>query len=52
VLTSSSAGSRYNAFRRLLHLPPVTSFEQLTGNPETAAELRAVYLTVDDVDLT
>ena len=43
---------RYNAFRRLMHLPPVTSFEQLTGNLETAAELRAVYPTVDDVDLT
>ncbi|HVK36619.1 MAG TPA: peroxidase family protein, partial [Microlunatus sp.] len=43
---------RYNAFRRLMHLPPVTSFEQLTGDPQTAAELRAVYRTVDDVDLT
>ena len=43
---------RYNAFRRLMHLPPVTSFEELTGDAETAAELRAVYRTVDDVDLT
>lgn len=43
---------RYNAFRRLMHLPEVTSFEQLTGDPRTAAELRAVYPTVDDVDLT
>ena len=24
---------RYNAFRKLLHLPPVTSFEELTDNP-------------------
>ena len=43
---------RYNAFRRLLHLPEVTSFEQLTGDTATADELRAVYPTVDDVDLT
>ena len=43
---------RYNDFRRLMHLPPVTSFEQLTGDPQTAAELRAVYPAVDDVDLT
>jgi hypothetical protein len=43
---------RYNAFRELMHLPRVTSFEQLTGDPETAAELRAVYPTIDDVDLT
>ncbi len=43
---------RYNAFRRLLHLPAVTSFEQLTGDTATADELRAVYPTVDDVDLT
>jgi hypothetical protein len=43
---------RYNAFRELMHLPRVESFEQLTGNAETAAELRAVYGSVDDVDLT
>ena len=43
---------RYNAFRRLLHLTPVSTFEELTGDPATAAELAAVYPTVDDVDLT
>jgi hypothetical protein len=43
---------RYNAFRKLMHLPPVTSFDELTGDPQTAAELQAVYPTVDDVDLT
>ena len=43
---------RYNAFRQLMHLPEVTSFDELTGDPQTAAELRAVYPTVDDVDLT
>jgi hypothetical protein len=42
---------RYNRFRRLLHLPPVASFEQMTGDPELAAELRAVYGEVDRVDL-
>jgi hypothetical protein len=43
---------RYNAFRQLMHLPPVTSFVELTGDPTTAAELQTVYPTVDDVDLT
>jgi hypothetical protein len=43
---------RYNEFRRLLHLPDVTSFEELTGDPATAAELGEVYDSVDDVDLT
>jgi hypothetical protein len=40
---------RYNQFRELLHLPPVRSFEEL--NPEWAAKLRAVYRTVDRIDL-
>jgi hypothetical protein len=43
---------RYNEFRRLLHLPEVTSFEELTGDPQTADELSKVYSSVDDVDLT
>ena len=34
---------RYNRFRRLLHKPPVNSFEELTDNPQWAAELRRVY---------
>ena len=34
---------RYNRFRRLLHKAPVTSFEELTDNPQWAAELRRVY---------
>lgn len=42
---------RYNEFRKLLHLPTVGSFEELTDNPEWARELRAVYRDVDDVDL-
>jgi hypothetical protein len=43
---------RYNAFRELLHLPRVTSFEALTNNPEWAEELRRVYEgDIDRVDL-
>jgi hypothetical protein len=40
---------RYNQLRELLRLPPVQSFEQL--NPQWACELRAVYGTVDRIDL-
>jgi hypothetical protein len=34
---------RYNQFRRLVHNAPVTSFEELTDNPQWAAELKRVY---------
>ncbi len=35
---------RYNQFRRLFHMKPVESFEELTGGDrETAAELSRVY---------
>ncbi len=34
---------RYNQFRRLFHKLPVTSFEELTDNPEWAAEIKRVY---------
>ncbi len=34
---------RYNRFRRLLHKPPVRSFEELTDIPEWAAEMKRVY---------
>ena len=34
---------RYNQFRRLLHKSPVKSFEELTDNPEWAAEIKRVY---------
>ena len=40
---------RYNAFRQLLHLSPVRSFEELS--PQWADELREVYHHVDRVDL-
>jgi hypothetical protein len=34
---------RYNAFRRLFHKQPVTSFEELTDNPQWAKEIKEVY---------
>jgi hypothetical protein len=39
---------RYNQFRRLLRLPPATSFETLTGDRVWAEELREVY--GDDIE--
>ncbi|GIF73949.1 peroxidase family protein [Asanoa siamensis] len=39
---------RYNAFRRLMHLEPVESYAELTGDAALAARLRAVY--GDDVE--
>lgn len=34
---------RYNRFRRLLHKPPVTSFEELSDSPEVVAAIKRVY---------
>lgn len=34
---------RYNQFRRLLHMRPFRSFEQLAANPEWASKLEEVY---------
>ena len=42
---------RYNEFRRLFHLKPAASFEELTDNPQWAKELRRVYGDVERVDL-
>ena len=43
---------RYNQFRRLVHKPPVTSFDEMTENPTWAAQLREVYAgQIEDVDL-
>ena len=39
---------RYNAFRRLFRLKPAESFEELTGDPATAEEIRRVY--DDDIE--
>jgi len=41
---------RYNEFRRLLHLKPFDTFEQMAEAPEHAEELRRVYGHVEDVD--
>lgn len=43
---------RYNEFRKLLHRPPVKSFEELTTKPAWVEELRRVYNNdIDKVDL-
>jgi hypothetical protein len=42
---------RYNQFRRLVHLNPVASFEEMTDNPAWADELRRIYGDVERVDL-
>jgi Animal haem peroxidase len=34
---------RYNRFRRLFHKQPLTSFDQLSNNPQWNEELRRVY---------
>jgi hypothetical protein len=53
VLRSRERGvPRYNEFRRLLQLPEAVSFEALTHDRQKAAELRSVYASIEDVDLT
>jgi heme peroxidase len=43
---------RYTLFRQLLHLRPVTSFDDITDNPQWARQMREVYEgRVDRVDL-
>ena len=42
---------RYNEFRRLFHLKPAATFEELTDNAEWAKELERVYGDVERVDL-
>jgi Animal haem peroxidase len=43
---------RYNEFRRLVHRPPLTSFEELTVNTTWVEELRRVYNNdIEQVDL-
>jgi Animal haem peroxidase len=41
---------RYNQFRRLLHLKPFDTFEEMADTPEHAEELRAIYGDVERVD--
>jgi hypothetical protein len=54
ILRSRELGvPRYNEFRRLLHLKPASTFEELTANPEWAAQIREVYEgDIERVDLT
>jgi hypothetical protein len=42
---------RYNEFRRLFHLKPAETFEELAGDAAVAEQLRRVYGEVDRVDL-
>ena len=41
---------RYNEFRRLFHLKPASTFDELTGNPVWAREVGRVYGDVENVD--
>jgi hypothetical protein len=54
ILRSRELGvPRYNEFRRLLHLRPAKDFDDLTGNPEWARQIEAVYGgDIERVDLT
>ena len=53
ILRSRELGvPRYNQFRKLLHLPPVESFEELTDNWKWVEELKRVYDNdIDQMDL-
>jgi len=43
---------RYNQFRRLIHKPPLTSFDEVSDNPQWAEEIRRVYNNdLEKVDL-
>jgi hypothetical protein len=54
ILRSRERGvPRYNEFRRLLHLKPVSSFAELTDDAQWAAELERVYGgDIEQVDVT
>ncbi len=54
ILRSRELGvPRYNDFRRLMHLKPFTSFEELVGEPEWAREISDLYDgDIERVDLT
>jgi hypothetical protein len=52
VRTRERGVPRYNDFRRLFHLQPVRTFDELTTNPEWAEEMASVYKgEIEDVDL-
>jgi Animal haem peroxidase len=43
VRTRERGVPRYNEFRRLFHLKPVETFEELTDNPTWVEEIRRIY---------
>jgi len=52
ILRSRERGvPRYNQFRRLFHLDPIETFEEMTDNPAWAEQLRWIYRDVERVDL-
>jgi hypothetical protein len=54
ILRSRERGvPRYNEFRRLLHMRPVTSFDQLADDDATVEQLRTIYADdLESVDCT
>ena len=42
---------RYNAFRKLIGLPPLASIDDLTPDPRLRREMKAIYRDIDEVDL-
>ncbi len=50
VRTRARRVPRYNAFRKGLHMPPVTEWDDLTASPETNRILKDLYGDIDKVD--
>ncbi|WP_171175114.1 peroxidase family protein [Ruegeria sp. HKCCD8929] len=50
VRTRARRVPRYNEFRKGLHMPPVTKWEDLTASPETNRILKELYGDIDKVD--
>ncbi len=50
VRTRARHVPRYNGFRKGLHMPPITRFEDMTASPETNRILKDIYGHVDKVD--
>ena len=50
VRTRRRGVPRYNDFRTGLHKPRLKRWEQLSNDPETVRQLRAVYRSIDEVD--
>ncbi len=50
ILRSRELGvPRYNEFRRLMHMTPFASIDEMTANPDWAAKIKRVY--GDDIEL-